>query len=213
MGIIKLENISKSYTKEVLKNINIDINEGEFISIVGKSGTGKSTLLNIIGLLEVCDSGNVIIDNEKNIKINSAKSSEVLRNKISYLFQNYALVEYISVYENLILALKYVKLSKNKKRERINEVLKYVGLENYESRKIYELSGGEQQRVAIARVMLKPSKIILADEPTGSLDIENRNNIIKLLRELNKKGKTIIISTHDREIANISDRIIQLGNG
>lgn len=208
--VIELRNVSKSYEKKILNNLSMKIQENEIVAIVGQSGKGKSTLLNIIGLLEDADSGEVIIDNEKNVKINSSKATQIIREKISYLFQNFALIEQETVYENLEIALKYVKLRKREKVELIKSALKSVDLEGYENRKIFELSGGEQQRVAIARVILKPSKIILADEPTGSLDIENRNKVMALLRQLNKEGKTVVIVTHDRELANNCDRIIEL---
>lgn len=210
MSIIMLENVSKSYNKKVLDNISIDIKEGELVAITGESGRGKSTLLNIIGLLEYPDEGKLIIDGEVNVKPSSMKANKILRNKISYLFQNFALIDEESVYSNLMLSLKYNSCSKSEKKEKIKNALNKVGLENYEKRKIYELSGGEQQRVAIARVILKPSKIILADEPTGSLDEKNRDQVISLLKYLNKEGKTVVIVTHDKNVANECDRIIEL---
>lgn len=211
MNIIKLQNVSKNYgNKKVLVDLSLSISEGEFIAITGESGKGKSTLLNILGLLENIDSGNLMIDGDENIKINSTKAMKVIREKISYLFQNFALVDEYTVEYNLNLALKYIKISKNEKAERIKNALIDVGLDGYEKRKIYELSGGEQQRVSIARTMLKPSKIVLADEPTGSLDEKNAKIVLELLRNLNKKDKTIVIVTHDKKLANQCDRIINL---
>lgn len=211
MSIIQLLNVSKSYgNKEVLNDISIDIKEGEFIAITGKSGAGKSTILNIIGLLETADSGNVIIDNTKNIKPNSAKSTVILRNKISYLFQNFALIEEETVAYNLLLAVKYVKGNKGFKLQKIKEALGKVGLEGYENRKVFELSGGEQQRVAVARIIIKPSKIVLADEPTGSLDENNKNIVLNLLNILNKEGKTVVIVTHDKQVSQNCNRVIEL---
>lgn len=208
--MIKLENVSKSYSKSILKNISLEIKQGEFVAIVGESGKGKSTLLNIIGLLEKADSGKVFIDGECNIEPNSSKVAKVLRYKINYLFQNFALIDEKNVYKNLMLSLQYVKANKKRKIQMIDSVLSKVGLEGYGNRKVFELSGGEQQRVAIARCMLKPCKIVLADEPTGSLDINNRDRVLKLLNELNKEGKTIIIVTHDKEVAESCGRIINL---
>lgn len=210
MSIIELKNINKGYSKRVIDNFSLKVEPGEFIAITGGSGKGKSTLLNIIGLLETVDNGEVIIDSESNIKPNSKKANEILRSKISYLFQNFALIDEESVYNNLLLALKYVKGSKQKKSEDIKEAIKKVGLENYEKRKIFELSGGEQQRVAMARIILKPSKIILADEPTGSLDEENRDIIIGLLKDLNASGKTVLLVTHDKYVASKCDRVIEM---
>ncbi|WP_333861968.1 ABC transporter ATP-binding protein [Clostridium sp.] len=211
MDIIKLQDINKSYgNKKVLVDLSLSISKGEFVAITGDSGKGKSTLLNIIGLLENIDSGSLLIDGEENIKINSAKAMKVIREKISYLFQNFALVDEDTVNYNLNLALKYIKISKNEKKERIKNALIGVGLEGYGKRKIYELSGGEQQRVSIARTMLKPSKIVLADEPTGSLDEGNAKVVLELLRSLNKNGKTIVIVTHDKKLSTQCDRIINL---
>lgn len=208
--IIELKEVCKNYDKKILDKLSLKIEENEMVAIVGKSGKGKSTLLNVIGLLEPINSGEIIIDGHKNIKPNSIESTKMMRNEISYLFQNFALIDQETVYENLDIALKYIKTNKKEKKELIINALKTVGLEGYEKRKIFELSGGEQQRVAIARIILKPSKIILADEPTGSLDIENRNKVIQLLRKLNKNGKSIVIVTHDMEVANNCDRIIEL---
>ena len=172
----------------------------------------KSTLLNIIGLLEEFDDGELIIDGESSPYPNSSGANKILREKISYLFQNFALVDEETVEYNLKLGCKYVKGSKKEKELSISETLKHVGLNGYEKRKIYELSGGEQQRVAMARIMLKPSKIILADEPTGSLDEKNRDVVLDLLKTLNKEGKTIVLVTHDRYVASQCHRIINIYN-
>jgi putative ABC transport system ATP-binding protein len=211
MDIIKLQDINKSYAnKKVLVDFSLSINEGEFVAITGDSGKGKSTLLNIIGLLENIDSGSLMIDGTESIKVNSGKAMRVIREKISYLFQNFALVDEDTVNYNLNLSLKYIKISKKEKDQRIKKSLIDVGLDGYEKRKIYELSGGEQQRVSISRAMLKPSKIVLADEPTGSLDEGNAKIVLELLRKLNKNGKTIIIVTHDKKLADQCDRIINI---
>jgi len=211
MPIIELENVSKTYgEKKVLDNISLKINEGELVAITGESGKGKSTILNILGLLETTDSGQVLICGQGNIKPNSSKATKVLRNTISYLFQNFALIDEETVNNNLLIALKYVKGTKKDKLNKISEVLKIVGLEGFEKRKVYELSGGEQQRVAIARIMLKPSKIVLADEPTGSLDEVNRDKIFELLKGINKDGKTVVIVTHDKYLANKCNKVISL---
>lgn len=211
MPIIRLNNITKSYgSRKIVDNFCLEIENGEFVAITGVSGKGKSTILNIIGLLEDTDSGDVIIDGQQNLKPNTNKSVKILREKISYLFQNFALIDEETVSYNLFLALKYVKGSKSDKLKAVSEALKKVGLEGSEKRKIYELSGGEQQRVAIARIILKPGKIILADEPTGSLDEDNRNIVFKLLKNLNTEGKTIIMVTHDKKVAQSCSRVINL---
>ncbi|NLK95690.1 MAG: ABC transporter ATP-binding protein [Clostridiales bacterium] len=209
--MIYINNITKSFgNKKVLENFSLKIEQGEFVGIMGSSGKGKSTLLNIIGSLESCDAGEIIIDGMKNVKPNSAKSRIVLRNIIGYLFQNFALIDNETVMNNLVIALKYTGLSKKQKKEEIKRALTFVGLEGFEKNKIYELSGGEQQRVAIARLFLKPSKIILADEPTGSLDEDNANKIIEFLKKLNEKGKTIVIVTHDKRACKYCNRIVNL---
>lgn len=211
MAIIEFKNICKSYgKKQIFKDLSFEIEDGEMVAIIGESGSGKSTILNIIGLLEPIDSGKYILDGEENIKINSGRATIALRKNINYLFQNFALIEEESVYSNLEIALKYTKKSKKEKLDSIKNALIEVGLKDYENRKIYELSGGEQQRVAIARCILKPSKIILADEPTGSLDKNNVLIVLDLLKKLNKKGQTVIIVTHDPFVAESCTRIIDL---
>lgn len=211
MAIIELNNITKKYgNKKVLDKFSLKVDEGEMVAITGLSGKGKTTILNIIGLLEDFDEGELIIDGESNVKVNSLKATKILRDKISYLFQNFALVDDETVDYNLKLALEYTKANKKEKKELIKKVLDNVGLPCSEKNKIFELSGGEQQRIALARIMLKPCKIILADEPTGSLDEENSSNILNLLKLLKTMGKTIVIVTHDKFVASQCDRILNL---
>lgn len=211
MEICCLENICKSYgNKKVLDNFCYSIKENDFICITGKSGSGKSTLLNIIGLLEKPDSGNYTIYNQKNIKLNSKNTRLILKNKIGFLFQNFALIDEQSISYNLDIALKNYKISKKKSQKLKKEVLKKVNLDLPLESKIFQLSGGEQQRVAMGRILLKNCDLILADEPTGSLDEYNRNYILELLKELNNNGKTIIIASHDSYIINSCKGIIKL---
>lgn len=211
MSIIQLKNINKKYgTKMIFDNFSLEIQTGEFVAITGYSGCGKSTLLNIIGLLEDFDSGELIIDGDINVRPNSNFANKILREKIGYLFQNFALVDDETVQYNLKFALKYLNGSKKEKRYKMGKALAQVGLKGYSDRKVYELSGGEQQRVAIARIMLKPSKIILADEPTGSLDEKNRDIVMHLLKILNSQGKTIVLVTHDKLVAQQCGRVIPL---
>lgn len=209
--MIKLMNISKKFDDHIIfNNFSLHINDQEMIAITGASGSGKTTLLNIIGLLEAADSGKIIIDNQSNIKTNTALSNKIIREKICYLFQNFALVDDESVDYNLNLALEYRKGSKKEKLELKENALKMVGLNGYLNKKIYTLSGGEQQRISIARAILIPNKIILADEPTGSLDDHNKLIIIDLLKYLKSLGKTIVIATHDNYLANCCDRVIKI---
>lgn len=209
--ICKLNNIVKTYgNRKILNDFNLEINKGELVAIKGKSGVGKTTLLNIMGLIEKIDSGKIILFGEDVTKITNNQLNKLLRNKISYLFQNYALIDSESIDKNLDIALTYSKKNKKEKKILKEKALKKVGLNISTKSKIYELSGGEQQRVAIARIMLKPSDIILADEPTGSLDSNTKHEIIQLLKTMNAEGKTIIIVTHDDEVSDYCDRIIEL---
>lgn len=206
---IRLENINKSYGKhKILDNLNISIFPEDFITIIGASGSGKSTLLNILGTLEDYDSGEVESFGYKD-PIKDYKNSMILRReKIAYLFQNFALIENMTVKENLDIALKYSKYKNNK--EKIRQILDMLGVIDKIDNKIYELSGGQQQRVAMARVLLKPYQILLADEPTGSLDKSNKDILIKILIEENKKGKTIVVVSHDMDFIKISKRAYKI---
>ena len=210
MTIVELKNVSKSYgDKNVLNDLSIKIEEGTFNVIMGASGSGKSTILNIIGLLDKATSGDVILFGQKNIRPFSMKAEQMLKNKIGYLFQNFALIENETVVNNLKLALENVR---GNKKEKISEALKEVGLEGCENKKIFKCSGGEQQRVAIARLLLKPCELILADEPTGSLDIKNREIVVKLLKNMQELGKTIIVVSHDPFFEEIADNVIDLND-
>lgn len=209
--MIKLENVTKTIGKKViLENLSLKINQGDLVAIVGKSGSGKSTLLNLLGLIDGDYSGHYEIFGQKNVLVNSAKSQAIIREHISYLFQNFALIDNETVEYNLMLALKYVKLSKKDKVKKIEEILERVGLSSTLHQKVSELSGGEQQRIAVARAILKPSQLLLADEPTGSLDPENRDLVLNFLLDMNKEGKTVIIVTHDAYVAQQCHRVIEL---
>lgn len=209
--MIELKNITKKFeNKTVFANFNLQIDQNEMVAIIGPSGSGKSTLLNILGLIDKVDDGDYQFEQYINIKPNSRLAQKIIREKISYLFQNFALIEEDTVLQNLLLALKYVKQSKKEKKEIITAALQKVGLSEYLNSKIYELSGGQQQRIAVARAIIKPSELVLADEPTGSLDSKNRDEIIKLLLELNAAGKTVIVVTHDSHVAEKCHRVLEL---
>lgn len=211
MKKIVLKNLNMQFgIKKIFNDFNIEIVENEFVCIVGESGSGKSTLLNIMGLLEKPTSGYVEICGIKSPKLNSKKGVYLLREEISYLFQNFGLVENETVKYNVKMATRFLKMSKKKREEKIEEVLEKLGLLELENEKIYCLSGGEQQRVALAKIMIKPSSIILADEPTGSLDVDNRDLVMKILKEINLEGKTIILVTHDQEITKYATRVIRI---
>ena len=209
--MIQLENITKTIGKKViLENLSLKINQGDLVAIVGKSGSGKSTLLNLLGLIDGDYNGHYEIFGQQNVPVNSVKSQTIIREHISYLFQNFALIDNETVEYNLMLALKYVKLSKKDKVKRIEEILERVELPSTLHQKVSELSGGEQQRIAVARAILKPSQLLLADEPTGSLDPENRDLVLNFLLDMNKEGKTVIIVTHDAYVAQQCHRVIEL---
>lgn len=211
MCVIQLKNYSKRFgDKVIFDNFDISIKKGESVAFTGASGCGKTTLLNALGLIDSIDHGEYFIDGNPTPKINTAKSNKLIREKISYLFQNFALVDNFTVEENLMLALRYVKVSTKEKRSNIALALEKVGLQGYEKKKVYTISGGEQQRVSIARLLLKPSSIILADEPTGSLDNTNRDEILSILHDTCKEGKTLIIVTHDPIVAQSCHRIVEL---
>lgn len=209
--MIELKNITKKFeNKTVFANFNLQIDQNEMVAIIGPSGSGKSTLLNILGLIDKVDDGDYQFEQYTNIKPNSRLAQKIIRKKISYLFQNFALIEEDTVLQNLLLALKYVKQSKKEKTEIVTAALQKVGLSEYLNSKIYELSGGQQQRIAVAKAIIKPSELVLADEPTGSLDSKNRDEIIKLLLELNDAGKTVIVVTHDSHVAEKCHRVLEL---
>lgn len=198
---IILKEINKRFGDKVLfENFSLDIQSGEFLSIMGASGTGKTTLLNIIGMLDIPDSGKLIIRGHENPRFSSRTSNLLRRYDISYLFQNYGLIDAESVVENIKIATRFKKFSKQEERAVIAAALKKLGLQGFESKKIYTLSGGEQQRVALAKILVKSPMIILADEPTGSLDVDNRDYIMQMLQELNDEGKTIVVVSHDPKV-------------
>lgn len=198
---IDLLNVSKSFgSKKIFTDLNLKFESGKSYALIGGSGSGKSTLLNIIGRLEKIDSGNVLVDKQDIWKI---KERTFFKNTVGYVFQNYSLIENKTVYDNLKL------ITKDKKT--ITDVLEKVGLSSdFLHQKIYELSGGQAQRVAIARMLMKPRKIILADEPTGALDGEIGKEIIRLLLNERDEDKYVIIATHDPAVYNKVDVIIDM---
>lgn len=212
MVCVELKNINKSYGKhKILADFSLSIEQGEFIAICGKSGAGKSTLLNIIGLLESQDSGDITILNIKNPDFNATSGRKLLQTHIGYLFQNYGLIENETVNYNLKISANFRNWSRKTEKEKFVEALDKVGLDNETAnKKIFQLSGGEQQRVAIARLLIKSPDIILADEPTGSLDAENKKIVMNLLKYMNETGATIVLVTHDEEVRECAKRFITL---
>jgi len=210
-SIVSLSNIKKAFGRRtVVDGFNLEVCPGEMIALCGPSGSGKSTILNIIGLLEPFDSGEYHLFGCNAPKPDTRASQQRIRDSICYLFQNFALVEDRSVRDNLGIALRNTKVLPKHKEDVMMSALQIVGLDDYMDAKIFELSGGEQQRVALARCMLKPGELILADEPTGSLDDENRDRIIQILRDMNETGRTVVIVSHDSVVSDKCSRTIML---
>ena len=212
MNIIELKNVSKSYDgRKIIDNLTISIPENSLVAITGKSGSGKSTILNMIGLLESIDSGSIKINGNSIPNINSSKATMLRRKTINYLFQSYALISDITVWDNLMIAMEFLDLSKKEKNDEIDKVLRDLDIFILKNKKVNTLSGGEQQRVALARCILKPGNLILADEPTGSLDPKMAEIVFELIKYLRDKyNKTVIIVTHDILLANKADFIVDL---
>lgn len=208
--MIEFRDVSKSYNKPLFEKFNLRIEQGEFVLISGASGSGKSTLLNMLGMLDDDYQGEIEILGHTNTRLTSAKGQKLLKNDLSYLFQNYGLIDNQTVFENLKLVYKLRKNRKNKQIDLITAVLDKLNLDVDLDTPIYQLSGGEQQRVAIAKILLKTPKIILCDEPTGSLDANNTKVILEILRELNLQGCTIVIVSHESIVERYVDRTIKL---
>ncbi|MEG2453610.1 MAG: ABC transporter ATP-binding protein [Clostridia bacterium] len=216
--MIKCDKLTKTYGKNeslvtALSDCSIDISQGEFVAIMGKSGAGKSTLLNILCGIISPSSGSVFVNNMDISNFSDNELARYRRREIGVIFQEYGLIDNYTVEENILLALTFSELKKNEKKEKINTILSKLDILSLKSKKISKLSGGEKQRVAIARAMINDPNIILADEPTGSLDSENAAKIINILKQINNSGKTVIIVTHDMDIAAECNRLIVLKDG
>ena len=212
MNAVEIMDVTKKYGDRVIfDHINMEIREGEMTALIGPSGCGKSTLLNMIGLLEDLSNGKITIFGKEIPKINSRKATMLRRNTVNYLFQSSALVGDMTVYQNLMLAMHFVRISQKEKEIRINRMLHEVGLPKMKSAVVNTMSGGEQQRVALARTLLKPGKLILADEPTGALDEKSAERVFLLLRDLCVQyKKTVIMVTHNMELAQQTDQVVNL---
>lgn len=217
--LIELRNIKKKYTTKagdfpVLKGLNLDIEEGEFISIMGKSGSGKTTLLNILGLLDKFNEGEYIFRGEDITNFDENKKSDFRNRNIGFIFQQFHLIESLTIYQNIEIPLLYrTRESKEERKRKIKEKLSQVGLFEKRYSRPFELSGGQQQRIAIARALVTEPYLILADEPTGALDSETSQDIMELIKELNDDGKTIIMVTHDKDLRRYTTRDVFLKDG
>lgn len=217
MAQIELCEVYKNYGSKdskvtALDNINLRINKGELIAIIGPSGSGKTTLLNILGLMDNKSEGKYFIDGKEVQALSKDKLAEMRNEKFGFVFQNFNLLYDYNLIDNVVLPLTYSKDKKNMKEKAI-KILEELGLKDHVKKKPDELSGGQKQRVAISRALVNNPDIILADEPTGALDTKTGMEVISLLKEINKNGRTVIIITHDINIANQCDRIIKIVDG
>lgn len=216
--VISIKNATKQYatgdSKVVaLNNVSLTIYKGEFVAIVGASGSGKSTLMNILGCLDVPTTGGFLLDGVDTSLQNDNELSVIRNKKIGFIFQGYNLVQNLNAIENVELPLIYRGVKKSSRRELSKEALCHVGLEKRLKHLPSQMSGGQQQRVAIARAIAARPPILLADEPTGNLDKKSGNDVMNILLDLNKEGKTIVLITHDNEIASLAHRVIKMSDG
>ncbi len=219
MSIIQLKSVSRTYvmgkeTIPALDDVSLDIKDGEFLAIMGPSGSGKSTFANVIGGLDKPTSGDVLVDGECINKLNDKHISNYRNKKVGFVFQSFCLLPTYTAIENVMIPLILTGERSSIRKQKAYECLKEVGLENRADHKPYQLSGGERQRVSIARALINQPQIIIADEPTGNLDTKKSEEIVSLLKELNRKKKiTVIVITHDPSVARQADRTLHMRDG
>ncbi len=216
--MIEISNLHKSYkmganSLHVLKGINLNIKEGELVSIMGSSGSGKSTLLNILGMLDEADEGSYVLDGVPIKGLNEKKAAQYRNKFLGFIFQSFNLISYKSALDNVALPLYYQGLPRGERMDRANSYLEKVGLANWAGHLPNELSGGQKQRVAIARALASDPKVLLADEPTGALDTKTSYEVMDLIQEINDDGRTILVVTHEHDIAQMTKRIVNLKDG
>lgn len=216
--LVKLESVSKIYKMDGLSvtavdDVSLEIKEGEFIAITGKSGCGKSTLMHMLGCLATPTKGKIFIDGKDVSKLTEAELAKVRNEKIGFIFQTFNLLARASALDNVILPLTYSKVAHSERRAWVLKLLTDVGLADRLDHKPNQLSGGQQQRVAIARALVNNPKIVIGDEPTGNLDTKSGEEIIKILTKINEEGRTVVIVTHDLELAKKAKRIVKMMDG
>ncbi|PDH43337.1 MAG: macrolide ABC transporter ATP-binding protein [Flavobacteriales bacterium MED-G15] len=216
--MIQINNLHKSYkigsnSLHVLKGIDLKIDEGELVAIMGSSGSGKSTLLNILGMLDIADDGKYLLDNVLIQDLTETTAANYRNRFLGFVFQSFNLINYKNALENVALPLYYQGLGRKIRQQKALEYLEKVGLKDWATHLPSELSGGQKQRVAIARAMASQPKVLLADEPTGALDSNTSNEVMGLIQKINEEGKTILVVTHEIEIAHMCKRIVTLKDG
>ena len=216
--MIRIENLHKSYpignrSLHVLKGLNFTVEEGELVAIMGSSGSGKSTLLNILGMLDNYDDGSYTLGDVLIKKMDETKAAKYRNKFLGFVFQSFNLINYKNALENVVLPLYYQGVSRKEREEKALKYLDDVGLKEWANHLPTELSGGQKQRVAIARAMVGEPKVLLADEPTGALDSKTSKEVMDLIQKINKAGKTILVVTHEEDIAQMCSRIVRLKDG
>jgi len=216
--MIEINDLNKSYSigknsLHVLKGINLQIQEGELVAIMGSSGSGKSTLLNIIGMLDNYDSGSYQLDSVPIKDLDETKAAKYRNKFLGFVFQSFNLINYKTAIENIALPLYYQGIASKERQKIAMDYLDKVGLKDWASHLPSELSGGQKQRIAIARALASKPKVLLADEPTGALDSKTSDEVMELIIQINEEGKTILVVTHEQEVANMCNRIITLKDG